>query len=213
EHTSLVRPKDKRGVDLALHNSVAKEIVNHAWQDFQKKDDTDLIIAISFRCDYGLSRGMQPTWLHKDDIDYLKEEIVNKVSENIPKSGNWTFVHKYDKEGVQILPNKVEYIFINNVNGRFKSVWSPEQATIVPRLNLTTIKPTLEKKNTKPSNYLKDYSRVWLVIVEHSFQIETMFNFEGNDFSKNKIQTAFDRVFIYRLVENEIFELQTEAIK
>lgn len=213
EHTSLVRSKDERGVDLALHYSVAKEIVNCAWQEFQKKYDLDLFVGISFCCDYGISRGEHPVWLHKGDIDDLKKEIVDAVSENIPEKSKSTFVRKYDDEGSQILSKKLEYIFINNINGRYKSAWSAEKATIVPRLNPKNINSILAKKNSKPSNYLKNYSQIWLVIVEHSFQIETLFNFEDNDLLKSKFSSSFDRIFIYRLVENEIFELDTKDIR
>ena len=214
EHTRLVRQRDERGVDIKGHYQCAKEIMRLAELKFKNWSNSKLRVSVRFACSYGLV-AEEPFFLSNRNIKPLSTFIAEFVAHHIPPSGEREYFKDYDpyrNTFSNLYNEKIRSIEIVNCDHKAsQSCWTHPQGGVVPQVyESRAFKEILGKKGQKPSNYLKDYYQIWLLIVEDQGDQATYFDFENSE--KPTVSSPFDRIFIFRYLTEEVVELSVANV-
>jgi hypothetical protein len=214
EHTRLVRQPDQRNTDIKGHYECAKEIMKLAEQNFRRWTDLKLYVSVSFACSYGLVT-KERFFLSNRDIEPLSTFIAEFVACYIPPSGEHRCFEYYDSyRNAFNFPHdkRIRSIAIANCNHKVSQpCWTHTESGVVPQIyESQAFDEILKKKNQKPSNYLKDYYQIWLLMVEDQWSQATCFDFEYSE--KPTVLSPFDRIFILRYLTEEVIELKVVKV-
>lgn len=207
EHTRLFKKVDQNKVDPVLHENEGDEVLKLALEIFHKQSDVKVHVSVSFRSDYGVGRQLKnPIWLHKNMRIKLAEELVQFVLTNLPKDEEFLdFENPNPWTGDYMLSEVISSVNIGHFSKMNHSYFGASGAHVSPSLENARIFETLEKKNTRPHKYQRNYKQIWLVMITSPFQ-QTM-DFDFNRSKLPEIETTFNRVFIYRHGEKKYHEL------
>ena len=214
EHTRLVRQPDQRNINIMGHYRCAEKIMRLAEQNFRRQTDLKLYVSVSFACSYGLVT-KEPFFLSNRDIGHLSTFISEFVTHRIPPSGeHWCFEHYDSHRNAFNFPydKKIRSIAIVNCDHKVSQpCWTHTESGVVPQVyESQAFGEILKKKNQKPSNYLKDYYQIWLLMVEDQWNQATYFDFEDSE--KPTVSSPFDRIFIFRYLTEEVIELKVVKV-
>ena len=208
EHTSLTHERDSNGVDIVMHNVLARKIVNNAWALFKAEFEVKLHVTVTFECTYGLAIKGNPIFLSASDIKPLSNYIFSLVKRNFPKKEKGIVEFDWRHR----LHNKIAQISILNTDHFDGDCWSEISGGVVPFLSNDHLQERINRKNSKPKNYSNVYYSLWLVLVENEVRFHTYFDVGHSDFNEHIYDTTFDRIYIFRRQSSQIFELMTNKI-
>lgn len=203
EHTSLVHEIDNNGVDIVMHNVLAKQITEQAWKAFKNKNDVLLHVTISFKCTHGFATPGEPIYLAGNDREELTKYLSSFVENNYPREAEESVNFDWRNK----LHRKLDGISIWNTSHFGGECWTEITGGIVPMLAMDHLQARINAKNEKPIRYKLDYDQTWLLMVENEAKHHTYFDIENSEFQEHSYDTVFDRLFIYRLRNNSIIEL------
>jgi hypothetical protein len=209
EHTRLFKKVDQNKVDPVAEEKLGEDVLAKAQAIFDSTYDQKVHVNMTFKSDFGVNRTLhKPLTLKDYNRLELAKQLVEFVSQNVPAFETYVdFENPNPWTDDYILPEVISSVsigyFPKNMTRSFfgSSAWH-----FSPTLqNGSSLFNSLEKKNSKPSKYLKEYAQIWLVFVASPFNITMDFNF---DRGLPEIQSTFDRVFIYRHGDQKYHELQ-----
>jgi hypothetical protein len=211
ELTELRWDKDFKGVDKSAAESNANLIMHIAKQKYCQLNLPPLQVNVSFNDNYGLIKDDNNSNLNSSDKERLSSYIVEKVSENYPKSGMKTVeLDEYDNLWNRILDKKICSIWISRFPELTENCWAANGGGVIPSISYEKINEIIKHKNKRLTKYISMYHESWLVIIEDWNGVSGYFNFKNaNDVFEARYNTKFDRVFILRSKNLEVIELKT----
>ncbi len=145
----------------------------------------------------------------------LSTFIAEFVTHRIPPSGeHWYFEHYDSYRNAFNFPHdkKIRSIAIANCDHKVSQpCWTHTESGVVPQVyESQAFGEILKKKNQKPSNYLKNYYQIWLLMVEDQWSQAAYFDFKDSE--EPTLSSPFDRIFIFRYLTEEIIELKVVKV-
>lgn len=196
EHTQLFKRPDQNKVLPSLHESEGDRLVSEAKKLFEEKSDAKIHVAISYRFEYGNNNRKNPIWLSSQKRKDLVPIVVDFVLQNIPKNGSFQGFENPDLFGRYVLPNEIFNISISNRSNLPTTYWSVSDGHVIPDIiSESNFWELLEAKNKKVGQYNDQHDLLWLVLVSDNRKISSDFKMYNQELPK--IQSPFDRVFIY----------------
>ncbi len=207
EHTRLFKKVDENGIDPVQEDQLAEDVMDKAEKIFISMSDMKAHVSASFYSTMSFYRKLEnPPSLKKVSKTTLAQQIASFVLENLPSLGEYKYFENPDPyTGNYILDQLISSINIWNSKELDSPSFYPVSGHVVPSLEFSQLFEKIKKKDTRPKNYKRDYSQIWLVFVASPFNITMDFNF---DRGLPEVQSTYDRVFIYRHGDQKYHELQ-----
>lgn len=209
EHTRLFKKVDQNGVDPVEEDKLGDDILKKAKKIFEEISDKKVHVTVSFRSDFG-KNGKVNRLLSLKGFNRLElaGQIAEFVKKNIPP-----FEEYIDLEN----PNRwTDNCFLPEVIASVNIGYFPKNMTssafgastwhVSPTIqNGSTIFESLDKKNSRPKKYERDYSQIWLVMITSPFDLTMDFDFDRTELPY--VDSIFDKVFVYRHGDKKYHEL------
>lgn len=201
--------KKKTGIELTrLHdgnhdaNNPAEVMTTESYlvqktsRNFYNKHNKPLLVKFFFN-ERPIER--EDTDIYADFLSLYIEKLLDTIS---LKSLNILEVH--DK-----LPDFLDGIALISHPDFKESCWSPAKNFLIYDLNRDILQNTINLKEEKLKLYQsRDFDKYWLVISTLKINPGKKFNIR-NKIEKWSFQSGFDRILLYEILSNRVFELNT----
>ena len=133
------------------------------------------------------------------------KKIHKLVASQLPDKNSSQEI-RYDWKAPGSFPDPLIQITVHRLDGITKAFFSAPGATWVSSLSDADIERAVEPKEKKYSTYRMKCDEAWLLINADIRFMSTWFEFEAPALSK-PLRTQFQRVFILRHFDSQLFEL------
>ncbi|MCQ2192320.1 MAG: hypothetical protein MJZ23_05585 [Paludibacteraceae bacterium] len=192
------------------HEKWLESIMEAAQAEFERSSELKLVVDVHFLNELG------PTVSHPKEEpslllhDGLKETILKIVNENTPEAtGQQYIIDRTSKYGYLNLPSIIEAIYVKNVTGRYaEGLWYAGISTMVKPLSVESVGQRIADKNLKISHYNQQCERMWLMIIQNSFLMSSLYDPQmAYRALHHRYLSLFDRVFVFERSEGHVTEL------
>lgn len=203
EHTQLfLSHTGPPGLAPIAQETLQKKIVLKAWNIFRQHKLPSLWVIVTFE---------DATTYFGKDVDRTALMVATTVEQFLrknPKEQVWYKLEAWRaRRTTQEWPTGVVQIDVQLVPDPSLEVWGPGQSYMVPHLQVADIQTTIDAKNERVADYLRQCSHVWLLIVVDDGSQASHFDVD-DDVLNYPFSTLFSRLFLLRRLHEELFELR-----
>ena len=146
--------------------------------------------------------------IQKLDVEQLARCIADLATRNLPAQGT-SREQGYDWVNRAYFPEAIHKIKVHRLPEITRTFFSAPGATWVATLAPTDLERALLTKESRYPIYRNRCSEAWLVINTDIGAMSTWFEFDSSTIAM-PIRTRFDRVFVLRHFQNQVYELRVQ---
>lgn len=194
EITRLFKDAPQGQRPVQAQESDQRATVELAKQIYEKRNLPNLDIRVIFG----------NTEIKKSHRKLLASELANLIQHCLPAPDSWVhFDNNFENDSI---PEEISYLSIARIENLMKNHWSVSGAGWVQEDFVIELQKKIDEKNSRLSNYLKNCSRCWLLIVAEGTGPSSFFDLNENT-ARHCYNSFFERTFFMEAFTHKVTEL------
>lgn len=195
EITQLFHPPPKEGRPPQVYESHADMVMDSAKKMWDDAGGPPAHVSVVLHSQLGTTRRK---------VNQLANRLAQLVTETFEPDRAARVDWSWEKR--ERMPREFQSVLVHPNRVSERSTFSGGHAMMVPDLSESLVADALAAKERKLTQYREAVESVWLLLVAHSFRGSGMFDDMRAAFATS-YDFNFDRVFVLRTFEAEVFEL------